>query len=216
MSQILSSRSLDGDLSVSSSLWSTPLSSLRHLIKSSPSPYPHRDSKSSAMQSNINCNSNGPSASNPSALNQNSRSTPTRQPFIKPNRKPIKSAIRNSRTDNGNFHDPLQCIPQMGGAVSMPSGGGKASGPYISPQWGWYISTTPPTPEYHSSAGKDSLLSHQMNMNNPAQSSYYGNNFKQQQQWNPTTAPIQESPKPVPVFTKGTPNYSSGWPTVPL
>ena len=49
---------------------------------------------------------------------------------------------------------PKRYIPRMGGAsINMPSfshpGGGSPG--YVSPEWGWYINTTPPTPEmYHS------------------------------------------------------------------
>ncbi|KAL3912480.1 MAG: hypothetical protein SGILL_006866 [Bacillariaceae sp.] len=51
-------------------------------------------------------------------------------------------------------NDPKRYIPKMGGAsINMPSfsHGGGASPGYVSPEWGWYINTTPPTPEmYHS------------------------------------------------------------------
>ena len=118
--------------------------------------------------------------------------------------KPMKSAIRNG------VQQPSRCIPAMqsNGKVCAPSVGG-----YVSPQWGWYISTstTPPTPEYSS---KNQVLSHQMNTNHfqtAHRSGVHGNFLKQP--WNPSTTPIQEtSPK----FSKGAPNYSSGWPTVPL
>jgi len=174
-------------------------------------------------------------------------------------KKPIKSAMRHTTRKN---HHPSKFMPSgmMGGTILMPSGGGvhantAQGGPpsascnptvsvsvngYISPQWGWYISTTPPTPEYHQSAHAASIsaptgtgVSLPSHMMNPQASHGHAHTDPFiKQQWNPTTAPIQESapvssslsssqhryhhPHPKPVFTKGAPNYSSGWPTVPL
>jgi|EP00979_Chaetoceros_neogracilis_P009574 hypothetical protein len=124
---------------------------------------------------------------------------------LKPSWKPRKSAFRNSA------QHPSQCIPAMqsNGKVCAPSKSG-----YISPQWGWYISTTPPTPEYSS---KNQVLSHQMNTNHFQTSNrggpVHGNFWKQP--WNPSTTPIQEA-SPKPIFVKHAPSYSGGWPTVPL
>ena len=90
---------------------------------------------------------------------------------------------------------------------NMPSNGkgipGIAKSGYISPQWGWYISTTPPTPEYHS---QNQVLSQNMNNSQSAMS---------KKTWNPSTAPIQEA-SPKPVFSKRAPQYNGDWPTVPL
>ena len=137
------------------------------------------------------------------------------------NRKPIKSAIRNSRVcgnkEGAQMRQPSQCVPYMptnsaGKGCSTSS----ANNGYISPQWGWYITTTPPTPEYHStSKNKMQVLSHPLNTKNPQASHTVGNHtmYGHKQPWNPSTTPIQEAP---PKFTKGAPDYSSGWPSVPL
>jgi len=153
------------------------------------------------------CHQSNRSTSSENAVeaDNSTRSNPRMQ--SSPSRKPMKSAIRTG------VRKPSQCIP------TMPSNGkgcapGSTKSGYISPQWGWYISTTPPTPEYSASA-KNQVLSHQMNTNNlyaTNRSAIHGNFSKQP--WNPSTTPIQEAPQPI--FSKGAPNYSSGWPTVPL
>lgn len=236
-------------------LWCNPKFSLRRLIMSSSS----LNSKSQAESS-----SDGHERESGNGLGRRSHASHSNfspsshiVPLKASNKKPIKSAMRNK--NNRNQH-PSECIPSgmMGGSILMPSGGQSGQVPsshghpqvngngntnmninvnvngYISPQWGWYISTTPPTPEYHSSTSKNNQTSN-MNMINPQANHGHPNPFVKQP-WNPTTAPIQESttgqspssysyrhapqqnlrPPPKPVFTKGTPNCSSGWPTVPL
>jgi hypothetical protein len=171
--------------------------------------FPHHDSLE--MDSSLHQSNKSMSSDNLEDAENSTRSNPRMQ--TSPSRKPIKSAIRTG------VRKPSQCIPSM--IPTMPLNGkgcapGCTKSGYISPQWGWYISTTPPTPEYSSSA-KNQVLSHQMNTNNlyaTNRPAIHGNFSKQP--WNPSTTPIQESPQPIPVFSKGAPNYSSGWPTVPL
>lgn len=74
--------------------------------------------------------------------------------------KPIKSAMRRTSSisqDASSMDDNngKRYLPKgLGGGHSglvMPTKPGQASGAYHSPEWGWYINTTPPTPEmYHS------------------------------------------------------------------
>ena len=84
---------------------------------------------------------------------------------------PIKSAIKRRTTSSvrSNLVHPSKCVPSgivgnKSGGLVMPTGGGLAkpapscgtmgSNGKISPQWGWYISTTPPTPEHYYASGK--------------------------------------------------------------
>jgi hypothetical protein len=113
---------------------------------------------------------------------------------------PIKSAMRNK--------NHKQNIPKglSGGFIRYPSGGKYSNGNgkpntngYISPQYGWYISTTPPTPDYHANAD--------------SRSSSNGKGLQNDQEQSHPISPIQES---APKFHKRMPDYCGGWPTVPL
>lgn len=88
-----------------------------------------------------------------------------------PDIRPVKSVMKKSKSiyskhknivnaqdldsTNKNISSEQQYIPSgitsSGGGIVMPSGGGmktsSSGGAHVSPQWGWYISTTPPTPE---------------------------------------------------------------------
>lgn len=90
----------------------------------------------------------------------------------------------------------------------MPSGGGiikagnvtlNGGNGHISPQWGWYITTTPPTPEkYYSNVAKDTEE----------------NKIKQ-----PESESQHSKPAILPTFKRVTnvaPNCTHGWPSVPL
>jgi hypothetical protein len=177
-------------------------------------------------------------------------------------KKPIKSAMKRpcavSKTTNDSSrvpHHPSQCIPSglAGGSIVMPSGGGMSQSQnnqqyqqssnnnnhpnhpngYISPQYGWYISMTPPTPphypdtsSYSSSKNgqqvesqqvvrKQQLLRPQHNNNNGNMEQITMNNDNNIMKKSQGSVPINR-----PVFTrglKGVPKHSiSGWPSVPL
>jgi len=109
-----------------------------------------------------------------------------------------------------------QGSPSVGGGVGgggspSVSGGGGGSG-YVSPQWGWYISTTPPTPEqYHAPRKSKSGKKHMKSSDD--------------RQPPPTVAEDYPMPvfknSPTPVFMKNGAkdvfgNDTMGWPSVPL
>jgi len=84
----------------------------------------------------------------------------------------------------------------------MPSGGGiKSSNGYISPQWGWYVSTTPPQAEMYSKKAENN-------------NSVGGNELNEPSEVQPWMKPM--SIAPLPVFTKGISATKKGWPSVPL
>ena len=192
--------------------------------------------------------------------------TPPSHHFPVHNKKPIKSAMKRSSghhsVKNGKapIH-PSECIPSglAGGSIIMPTGGGyqqiqqnqissqqhqqqhhqssnNANG-YISPQYGWYISMTPPTPpHYHDTSQinrKDAqLMQPQQQASQPQQKSQNGhmlqiNNQNTRSIKKPTTCMTTATNDFIggrvvpskPVFTrslKGVPNNTSGWPSVPL
>jgi len=87
--------------------------------------------------------------------------------------KPVRSAIRRSRSVRSeadsmvSSQDTLRYMPKMNGSgnglvmPTRPYGNDHTGNGVESPQWGWYINTTPPTPEmYHS----HSSISHKMMM----------------------------------------------------
>jgi len=125
--------------------------------------------------------------------------------------KPIKSAIRKSRKGLSSLPcHTSHCVPSglSGGSIIMPSGGGiiktgniaiNGGNGYISPQWGWYISTTPPSPEkYYSNVAKGNV-----------------ENLQRQ----PILDRQPTKPAIVPTFRRVTniaPNCAQLWPSVPL
>ena len=174
--------------------------------------------------------------------------------------KSLDNQIRNR--DRTPFHTS-QHIPSglAGGSIVMPTGGGmqqqsQSSGQqhpagsntgnnvngYISPQYGWYISMTPPSPtHYHDSSSLSSSPTKRIKDGQQFQQHQQLQQQQQQQQINgrfhqhnngklpammssTTTTSTQVIPMPVgppkrPVFTrnlKGIPNNTSGWPSVPL
>jgi len=84
----------------------------------------------------------------------------------------------------------------------------------VSPQWGWYISTTPPSPDkYYYTVEKRELLmqnqQHQEGQNSPSLSQSIANE----------SAVLPTSVSRTPAFTRDVKNNLSGaegWPTVPL
>jgi len=136
-------------------------------------------------------------------------------PIQKSRRKPIKSAIRKSKKGSGNLScHPTQCVPSglSGGSILMPTGGGimktgnvalSGGNGYISPQWGWYISTTPPTPEKYHVSGQKIREQHQI------QKPILGRQIGRHR---------PHKPAAVPVFKRvaNDVNSTDGWPSVPL
>lgn len=113
---------LDRDNSaVASNLWSIPYCSLRSLIMFPSSFLPSIHAQSSKVN---------PADGSPEITK---KSVP---------RKPIKSAIRNSRTHEtttSQNHQPSNCIPYMPSTSSTVKGCAPTNNKngYISPQWGW-------------------------------------------------------------------------------
>lgn len=133
-------------------------------------------------------------------------------------KKPMKSAMRKG----SRRHNPSRCIPSMPPSVKgCAASANNKGGGYISPQWGWYISTTPPTPEYYAAGSqRHPVLSHQMNTNNAnlvnqVTPNHHGNIGKNEWVPSASSTAVQDS-SPKPLFNKGPLKYSSGWPTVPL
>ena len=95
---------------------------------------------------------------------------------------------------------------------SGPAGSTASKGPLpgnFSPQWGWYISTTPPTPEKYYAAphtGKKPTKTSEKKLDNVPETKPAEH-----------PAPVFHHSKPSPVFKKGgVPSATMGWPTVPL
>ncbi len=205
---------------ITSHVWSSSNCSLRSLTMPPPSFLPHFIDNGTDQYSNV------AQSSKQSSVEGSSDNT---IPAPAKSFKPIKSAMRSSRTGLNSIknrtHRPSQCVPSM---PSIKSKGGppvNTKNGYISPQWGWYISTTPPTPEYlqnsvNTNVNTNQGQPHQVATKNESQQQHADTNrnvfVPSRQQWNPSTTPIREVSLSKPVFNKGNPNYSSGWPTVPL
>lgn len=141
---------------------------------------------------------------------------------------PIKSVMKRS---NSTYSNPLHrsnsssdSIPQApssdvnesSNAIVMqryiPSLGGKLSRTgvkpgYISPQWGWYINTTPPPHEMYSSKSKKPGIDKIEENANAAPSS----SFTRRDTYKPPTGIV-----PLPVFKHTIAGPVHGWPNVPL
>ncbi len=204
----------------------------------------HNDNTVNLINSSSSVSSFCPSLSDTNQSQSSShQGTPPFVLYPAHRKKPIKSAMKRStggaHSNNNSNKVPLQCIPSglAGGSIVMPSGGGMQQGSsinsscnsnsqsypqpntndpngYISPQYGWYISMTPPTPQHYpdASSSKNGHGNIDQTMNN--------NNHNNHKLSTKNTIPHQ-GPPPLnkPVFTrslKGVPNNISGWPSVPL
>jgi len=155
------------------------------------------------------------------------RSQPTKSAMKKSGsfRSSGSAASKRSAPPASSKFVPSGIVGGKGGGIVMPSGGGMlppqgpgsiggasaANNGHVSPQWGWYISTTPPTPERYYSSRKGKLGKKQTKVS--------------EDRLPPSVA--EEYPMPVfknsptPVFRKsgakdvfGQDNM--GWPSVPL
>ena len=129
----------------------------------------------------------------------------------------LRDATRTSKSNSVQHQFIPSGITGSGGGIIMPSGGGFKATPggngngYVSPQWGWYISTTPPTPEKYS----DSNLVRKSIKEKK-------NNFDHQYATideESVTPPKSHAHPNIPVFTKGlkgTGRTHMEWPSIPL
>jgi len=144
---------------------------------------------------------------------------------------PIKSAMKRS---NSTYSNPLhrsnsnsssesiqQASPSPDGSESsnatvtqryIPSLGGKiprtgVKPGYISPQWGWYINTTPPPHEMYSSKSKKPDIDKKEENTNTS----LKNNIVKREAYKPPTGMA-----PLPVFKHSITTPAHGWPNVPL
>mmetsp|Transcript_1848 Transcript_1848/g.2543 ORF Transcript_1848/g.2543 Transcript_1848/m.2543 type:complete len:148 (-) Transcript_1848:2556-2999(-) len=125
------------------------------------------------------------------------------------NPQPMKSAMkipRSSRRPNGalpqtNNDSSLRYIPRglssgHGGIVypSNPNNSQAGNG-YVSPEWGWYITMTPPTPDM-----------------------YHNNKLPQSKKTNTQSSLGLDRPGTLtnPAFKTGSQKTAMGWPSVPL
>lgn len=143
---------------------------------------------------------------------------------------PIKSAMKRSKSSYSNAvhksvtnsntelirqrYIPSGIDKKESGGIVVPRGGVKAvSGGYISPQWGWYISTTPPQEIYGNKKStivkKESLIDEKGNGKEleKANSSIPEEN---------TNIKAKVAETPLPIFRHTALTSSHGWPSVPL
>jgi hypothetical protein len=153
---------------------------------------------------------------------------------------PIKSAIRRSGSlepGTNELYATSSCIPsgmhrQSGGLIMPTRPGGVPGVQYngkVSPQWGWYISTTPPSPEkfYTRPLGKKAKKAMQQPINELSPLPDESQNIMHISDMKMTDsgAPLREisqrnAVQHPPVFKKGmkglSENGTMGWPSVPL
>eukprot|EP00978_Attheya_sp_CCMP212_P020972 scaffold60718_cov59-Attheya_sp.AAC.4 len=161
---------------------------------------------------------------------------------------PIKSAIRRScsfesggtsaskKSGTKELHATSSCIPsgmhrQNGGLIMPTRPGGVPGVQYngkVSPQWGWYISTTPPSPEkFYARPGKKAKKVMQQPINELSPLADESQNIMHisEMKVKDSGAPLKEisqrnAVQHPPVFKKGMKGLSDngimGWPSVPL
>lgn len=117
---------------------------------------------------------------------------------------------------NSTIIDPNNAVSttsrSSGNSASVAAAPTASKGPLpgnFSPQWGWYISTTPPTPEKYYAAphtGKKPTKTSEKKLDNVPETKPAEH-----------PAPVFHHSNPSPVFKKGgVPSATMGWPTVPL
>ena len=112
----------------------------------------------------------------------------------------IQQAPSSDGNESSNAVVMQRYIPSLGGKMPRQIKAG-----YISPQWGWYINTTPPPHEMYSTK-KSNVESKKENVNNDA-----SNSFARREKYKPPTAPTS-----LPMFKHSITGPSHGWPNVPL
>ena len=157
--------------------------------------------------------------------------SPTHNPQSSQSRKvkPMKPAIRNQKSSNNRNNSasssakkyvPSMPLPSKGNAMNNGTTDNNTNG-YISPQYGWYVSTTPPTPEQFSHKNSSSSSPRQHDLTRLSTSSQHQTILGTIEGHGQMRCPIPHSTKPKrlntqrPVFTKGVPN-PMGWPSVPM
>jgi len=144
---------------------------------------------------------------------------------------PIKSAMKKSKllqsnsldksesiiSSNDSNNDQCRYIPagikgRAKGGIVVPTGGGlKPTGTggstgYISPQWGWYTTLTPPQGEMYGSGSSAEKKENTLCVN--GQIAHSANSTR-----NHTPSSMEPT---LPVFTQAVSAPSHGWPSVPL
>lgn len=148
---------------------------------------------------------------------------PTRSAMKKSSSFPSSNSTLSKRSAlTSSSFVPSGIVGGKGGGVVMPSGGaevqqgvsigssGNKKG-YVSPQWGWYISTTPPTPEHYYASGKGKPGKKQAKVAEDRLPPSVAEGFPM---------PVFKN-SPTPVFRKNGAkdvfgNDNLGWPSVPL
>ena len=220
-------------------VWSTGCSiSQTHATSTHFSPFPNTNKYMPTTSASSFCSSLS-GASNQSQSSSSHQGSPISSFYPAHKKRPIKSAMKRSSSNKTPLH-PDQNIPSglAGGSIIMPTGGGLQQIPNrnqvnnnISPQYGWYISMTPPTPPHYHIPSSSSSSQHAIpapSLQHPQHngSKFYPQNTKSVhilQRNNDNHQTIRTAAKTTvaskPVFKrslKGIPNNTYGWPSVPM